>query len=218
MFPLEGSGTHLDGPDPHPFPSSHLLLLITNTIYPLHNLPLPLSAHPCVDLGTPCWSLASTPPSPECPTGVEQDLGALTLPVFGVGHIDAAGWKRSVVKINALALWWSAQADLGISHSLPFFSWNPQKASPLEKNNIHQPFWGKGTLHFYSFWDKTWHNQYSFGGFYLTFYTLQCVTFWSSAQLKTIFVTSVRIQQVRYFLKIYLWFFFANMASSLQFF
>lgn len=93
MFPLEGSGTHLDGPDPHPFPSSHLLLLITNTIYPLHNLPLPLSAHPCVDLGTPCWSLASTPPSPECPTGVEQDLGALTLPQ-DIG-LESSVWGRA---------------------------------------------------------------------------------------------------------------------------
>lgn len=93
MFPLEGSGTHLNGPDPHPFPSSHLLLLITNTIYPLHNLPLPLSAHPCVDLGTPCWSLASTPPSPECPTGVEQDLGALTLPQDT--GLESSVWGRA---------------------------------------------------------------------------------------------------------------------------
>lgn len=63
------------------FPPSHLPLLTTTTIYHLHNLPLPPSTHPLVDLGTPCWSLAYySPPSSERPGGVEQDSGALRLP------------------------------------------------------------------------------------------------------------------------------------------
>lgn len=74
---------HISTGQTHPLPflpSSPRPLLTTTTIYHHHNLPLPPSTHPCVDLGTPRWSLASTPPSSEGPKGVEQDSGALRFP------------------------------------------------------------------------------------------------------------------------------------------
>lgn len=53
--------------------------------------------------------------------------------LFRTGHAEAAKRKRSVVKINASALWWSASTDLGIPHSLFFLSWHHCKTSPPKK-------------------------------------------------------------------------------------
>lgn len=81
------------GRTPPSFPLSHFPFLTTTTIYHLQNLPLPLSTHPCVDLGTPCWSLASTPPSSECPGGVEQESGALRL--LQDPSLESSVWGRA---------------------------------------------------------------------------------------------------------------------------
>lgn len=79
------------------------------------------------------------------PGGAEKDSGgqqsshkALVLRVlFWIGRAEAAKWKRSVVKINASALWWSAPTDLGISHSRLFLSWHHRKnITTEEKNNL----------------------------------------------------------------------------------
>lgn len=57
--------------------------------------------------------------------------------LFWIGHAEAAKRKRSVVKINASALWWSAPTDLGISHSRFFLSWHHRKnITTEEKNNL----------------------------------------------------------------------------------
>lgn len=56
--------------------------------------------------------------------------------LFWIGHAEAAKWKRSVVKINASALWWSAPTDLGISHSLFLSPGTIARHYHWRKNNL----------------------------------------------------------------------------------
>lgn len=119
-FPLEGSGTDLNRPNP--FPPSPFLhnYLSSPQLHPPRTPPSP------VLIGV-CLSLASNLPPSKCPRGDEQNsegsqkTGVLRA-VFGLGRAEAARRKRFMVKINALALWWSFLTP---------------SSSPLEKNMVY---------------------------------------------------------------------------------
>lgn len=159
VYPLEGGGTHLDRPDPHPFP-----LFPPSLSDHQHHLPSPQPTPPSIytspcrfGYAVPVTGLYSSLPL-DCPTGVQQDLGALKLPqdpglesnFWGRGC--TCSWAEKICGqnqcIGTLMERCSRFEHFTFSSC---FSWHPQKASPPEKNNIHQAFWERRTLHFYSF-------------------------------------------------------------------
>lgn len=190
MFPLEGSGTHLNRPDPplhRFFPPSHLLLLTTTIIYHLHNPPLPWSTHLWVDSVTPCWSLASTPPSPspECPNGAEQDSGALRLPQDPALESNVLGRACRGSRVEQICGQNQCIGTL-MERSNRFGNFTFSSFSPgtirrphrrRKKTTATKPSGKRGLL--ISTASGTKHdtvNNHSFSGRRPTCYTLQCVT------------------------------------------
>lgn len=133
---------------------------------------------------TPCWSLASAPPSSGCPGGVEQDSGALRLPQDPglessvLGRACRGSRVEKICGQNQCIGTLMERSNRFGNFTFPFFSPGTIRRPHHRRKTTtsSKPSGKKGLL--ISTASGTKHdavNIHSFGGLCLTCYTLQSV-------------------------------------------